>query len=156
MTILALSLPTPTGAVAPCMIIGAMIGRLFISCFPVEWRDAMIVSANGGIVTDEDRGAFVARFAIVGASAFSSGVTRTFAMAITIFEVLSLPNIELPLAFATLVSIFVANQVSLPFFDCNLVARGLAGISVISSTVRRLEPVSSVMHRIQLSECLAT
>ena len=38
--------------------------------------------------TEADRGAFMARCAIVGASAFCAAVCRAFAMAITVFEVM--------------------------------------------------------------------
>jgi len=152
-TALALSLPTPTGAVAPTMIIGGLLGRVFVMLMPSDLRDFLLSNEDGSAVTDDQRGAFMARFAIVGACAFSSGVTRTFAMTITIFEALALPGVEMSLSISTLLSIWVANNVSLPFFDMNLVGRGLLGIPAITSSKRRLRPVFSIMRRIMPGQC---
>eukprot|EP00747_Dinoflagellata_sp_TGD_P205225 gnl/TRDRNA2_/TRDRNA2_78951_c1_seq1.p1 gnl/TRDRNA2_/TRDRNA2_78951_c1~~gnl/TRDRNA2_/TRDRNA2_78951_c1_seq1.p1 ORF type:complete len:399 (-),score=42.81 gnl/TRDRNA2_/TRDRNA2_78951_c1_seq1:184-1305(-) len=154
-TLFAMSLPTPTGVVAPSMIIGALIGRCFILMVPEDWRDAMLITPDSMSVTDDTRGALIARFAIIGASAYTSAICRTFAMAITVFEVLALPNAVVPLACATLTGIFVANQVALPFFDCNLMARGLSGIVGLTSTDQSLEPVFKCMRRVNIqSDCL--
>ncbi|CAE8666954.1 unnamed protein product [Polarella glacialis] len=109
-----------------------------------------------GVVTEEMRGALMARFAIIGAAAFSSGVSRAFAMAISVFEVLALPNAVLPLCSATLASIYVANKVSLPFFDQNLVGRGWGGIPNITFSDRGSQPALSVMHHLDnATECLS-
>merc|ERR1719223_1986996 len=72
----------------------------------VNWSDVM----NGTYkpISPDVLGAFAARFAIVGAGAFCTAVTGCFSMAITIFEVLALPNAVLPIACASL----VANRIS--------------------------------------------
>lgn len=151
-TILALSLPTPTGVVAPTMIIGALLGRCFVMLVPVEMLD-FLLGENAADPTA--RSALMARFAIVGASAFCAAVCRTFAMAITVFEVLALPNAVVPMCSATLAAIFVANRVSLPFFDANLSARGLGGISALTSSNHALKPASLKMRRFKsMAECL--
>jgi len=152
-TAFALSIPTPTGAVAPTMIIGGLLGRAFFMLIPTVITDFLLENADGSAVTDDQRGAFMARFAIIGACAFASGVTRTFAMTITIFEALALPGAEMQLSVSTLLSIWVANNVSLPFFDMNLVGRGLLGIPAITSSRRRLRPVFTIMRRIAPGHC---
>lgn len=106
-------------------------------------------------MTDLEHGAFLARCAIVGACTFCAGVSRAFAMAITVFEVLALPNSVLPLCSSTLVAIFVANRVSLPFFDQNLANRDLGGIPGITFSEKGSEPAMKFMTRVNLEHCLA-
>eukprot|EP00435_Cladocopium_sp_Y103_P069750 s562_g33.t2 len=154
MTILALSSAIPAGVVAPAMIIGGLLGRVFGHVLLPDWFVSMILTKDGQLPTEEQKGAFFARCAIVGASAFCAAVTRAFAMAITVFEVLALPNSVLPLCSSALAAIFVANKVSLPFFDANLATRNLGGIPAITFTDKAIEPVMKVMHVVDLSECL--
>jgi len=154
-TIMALSLPTPTGVVAPTMIIGALIGRCFVMLIP-DWAQEALIATDGGPVTDELKGAFAARFAIIGAAAFCAAVCRAFAMAITVFEVLALPNAVLPLCSSTLMAIFVANKVELPFFDKNLAGRGLGGIPAMTFGEAADAPAFSIMKRINVDrDCLS-
>lgn len=155
LTIFAMSLPVPTGVVAPTMIIGGLIGRVFVMLLPVAIVDMIAAPADGTPVDDDIRGAFYARFAIVGAAAFCAAVCRAFAMAITVFEVLALKNSILPLSSATLMAIFVANRISLPFFDMNLKGRGLGGIPALTHTSRATLPVFDIMRRVDvLEDCL--
>ncbi|CAE7949979.1 PSL4, partial [Symbiodinium sp. KB8] len=109
---------------------------------------------NGVPPTELEKGAFMARCGIVGASAFCAAACRAFAMAITVFEVLALPNSVLPLCSSALAAIFVANKVSLPFFDANLASRNLGGIPAITFTDKALEPVMKVMNVVEMGECL--
>lgn len=153
-TILALSSAIPAGVVAPTMIIGGLLGRVWGHVILPAWLVDMLLSKNGMPPTEADRGAFMARCAIVGASAFCAAVCRAFAMAITVFEVLALPNSVLPLTTSALASIFVANRVSLPFFDANLATRNLGGIPAITFSDSAIEPVMKVMKVADLSLCL--
>jgi len=105
-------------------------------------------------MTESQKGAFFARCAIVGACTFCSGVSRAFAMAITVFEVLALPNAVIPLVSSTLVAIFVANRVALPFFDQNLANRNLGGIPGITFSDKATEPAMSFMTHVNLEHCL--
>lgn len=151
LTVLALALPIPTGVVAPAMIIGGLLGRCYGLLMP-DWFIDMIVTVDGESVVG-GRGALMARFAIVGAAAFCSATTRAFAMAITVFEVLSLPNQVLPLCSSCLVAIFFANKVSLPFFDQNLAGRGFAGIPALTFSDKANEPAMRVMQRLDDINC---
>ncbi|CAK9020545.1 Chloride channel protein 1 (ClC-1) (Chloride channel protein [Durusdinium trenchii] len=154
MTILALSSAIPAGVVAPTMIIGGLLGRVFGHVLLPDWLVEMLLTKEGQPPTGMQKGAFMARCAIVGASAFCAAVCRAFAMAITVFEVLALPNSVLPLCSSALAAIFVANKVSLPFFDANLATRNLGGIPAITFTDKAIEPVMKVMRVVDLSECL--
>eukprot|EP00435_Cladocopium_sp_Y103_P020901 s2412_g5.t1 len=69
-------------------------------------------------------------------------------------KVLALPNSVLPLTTSALASIFVANRVSLPFFDANLATRNLGGIPAITFSDSAIEPVMKVMKVADLSLCL--
>ncbi|CAE7437655.1 Clcn1 [Symbiodinium sp. CCMP2592] len=154
MTILALSSAIPAGVVAPTMIIGGLLGRVYAHVLLPDWFIDLLLSKDGLPPSELQRGAFMARCGIVGASAFCAAVCRAFAMAITVFEVLALPNSVLPLCSSALTAIFVANKVSLPFFDANLATRNLGGIPAITFTDKAIEPVMKVMTVADMSECL--
>lgn len=149
MTIGALSLAMPTGVVAPAMIIGALIGRLYGYMLPDCIKDILLTSPTGEMGSETEYGAFMARMAIIGAASFCAAVCRAFAMAITVFEVLALPNSVLPVCTATVVAIFVANQVELPFFDKNLAGRGLGGIAALTFTNHADAPAFSIMKKLE-------
>lgn len=152
---LALSLPTPTGVVAPAIILGGLIGRIYAMCLPAWWIESLITVSPGSSLTLQDHyGAFVARSSIIGATAFVAGITRAFTMCVTIFEVLALPNSVLPLCSSTMASIFVANKIALPFFDANLFARGMGGISAITSLDHHMTSVTKVMEPIHSGSCI--
>mmetsp|Transcript_36295 Transcript_36295/g.104268 ORF Transcript_36295/g.104268 Transcript_36295/m.104268 type:complete len:748 (+) Transcript_36295:54-2297(+) len=155
MTIMSLSLSMPTGVVAPTMIIGALIGRTYGFLIPDSIKDILLTNTAGEPGNEEEYGAFMARFAIIGAASFCAAVCRAFAMAITVFEVLALPGAVLPLCSATLTAIFVANQVELPFFDKNLAGRGLGGIPALTFTDHAEAPAFSIMKKIDVfKDCL--
>mmetsp|Transcript_76706 Transcript_76706/g.148160 ORF Transcript_76706/g.148160 Transcript_76706/m.148160 type:complete len:621 (+) Transcript_76706:96-1958(+) len=155
MTTLAMSIPTPTGVVAPAMIMGGLLAHCLVILVPRDFWD-MFLTADGGPLSDEVYSAFLARCAIVGACAFSVGVCRTFAMAITVFELMAIPQAVVSLSCACLVSIAVANRVALPFFDRNLVTKGITGVPALTSTDLSLTAVAdNVMHEIDLEkDCL--
>eukprot|EP00930_Biecheleria_cincta_P021328 TRINITY_DN15838_c0_g2_i1.p1 TRINITY_DN15838_c0_g2~~TRINITY_DN15838_c0_g2_i1.p1 ORF type:complete len:727 (+),score=133.56 TRINITY_DN15838_c0_g2_i1:185-2365(+) len=154
-TILSLSCPVPGGMVLPTMIIGGLLARTIVHNLVPLWFIDMLTTTGGQPMTDLQHGAFLARCAIVGACTFCAGVSRAFAMAITVFEVLALPNSVLPLCSSTLVAIFVANRVSLPFFDQNLANRNLGGIPGITFSEKGAEPAMGFMTRVNLEHCLA-
>lgn len=160
MSACALSLPTPGGIVAPTMIIGGLLGRCYAYFLLPDWLvDLLLDPGNGSPVTAEDRGAFIARLSIVGAAAFCSSVARAFAMAITVFEVLALPNSVIPLSIASLTSIFVANRINVGFFDQILINKDLLGVSAIGGSNGTSTPAYRVMRRYASdldSKCLPT
>lgn len=154
-TIFALSLPCPAGVVAPTMIIGGLLGRCIGMAMPLWLVDKLLLMPGETVVSDDARGAFMARLAIIGAAAFCAAVCRAFAMAITVFEVLALPNALLPLCSSSLAAMFVANKIALPYFDTNLVGRGLGGISQLTHTKKAQDPAFTVMRRLDMRhDCL--
>jgi hypothetical protein len=76
-------------------------------------------------------------------------------MAITIFEVLALPNLIIPLSTASLAAMFVADKYARPYFDTNLIGRGLQGISDLTHGKEAFKPAFDKMRRVDLlSGCL--
>jgi len=149
----ATALPVATGVVAPVMIIGALLGRcygLLLHMVGGEWFYNFLLSTPGNeeLVTADERHALMARFAIVGAAAFSTGVCRAFAMAITVYEVLALPNTLLPLCSSCLAAGFVANLITHPFFDNNLIGRGWAGIVRLTYSSHTEQCAENIMRHI--------
>jgi len=153
-TMFSLILPTPGGMVLPTMIIGGLLARSIVHNLVPIWFINLVTTANGVPMSPEEHGAFLARCAIVGSCCFCAGVSRAFAMAITVFEVLALPNSVLPLCSSTLVAIFLANKISLPFFDQNLAGRNLGGIPGITISEKAMEPAMQFMERVNLEECI--
>lgn len=149
LSIIALALPIPTGIVAPTMVIGAFVGRCYYNIIPTVLVEAILDPGDGTPVTEEMKGAFAARFAIVGAAAFCSAVARAFSMAITVFEVLALPGSVLPLSCASLAALHTANQISPGFFDQILLNKGWLGIQAIASREKAMKPALKVMRRIE-------
>jgi len=154
-TVFAVALPTPTGVVAPTLVIGALVGRVFTASLPITVFEFALGSSEGAGIDPGELDGFAARIAIIGAAAFGAAVFRTFAIAITMFEVLAMPKSVLQLSSASLTAMFVANKIALPFFDMQLVRRGLEGIA-LSSTSLAFKPVFSVMRRLDVpAECLS-
>jgi len=156
MTIVALGLPISAGIVAPVMIIGGLLGRVYGLLMPVELLDFLLsVPGQTAAITDVERGALMARFAIVGAAAHATAVSRAFAMAITVYEVLTLPSSLLPLCTSCLAAVFVANKVSLPFFDMALTGRGLGGISELTHSDKANKCATCIMRPLDLdADCI--
>lgn len=137
----------------PSCVIGGLLGRIFAYLLPSQFLE-MLLSCDGLPPDDLQRRAFAARCSIVGASCFSAAVCRACAMAITVFEALMLPNSVLPLCCSALSAIWMANLVSLPFFDACLATEDLAGIPAITYSWKALEPVLKVMDPIEVRHCV--
>lgn len=140
-TLFALSMPTPTGVVAPALVLGALLMRCFTSLVPERCFVPFL-----GTDSPSELDAFEARLAILGASAFGCGVVRAYGIAITVFEVLSLNEMVVPLSLSSLTAVVVADFISLPFFDTALVRRGWHGVSKLTCTDHGEEPAFMVMQ----------
>eukprot|EP00434_Breviolum_minutum_P034477 symbB.v1.2.030520.t1/scaffold3447.1/size56486/5 len=140
-TLLALSMPTPTGVIAPSLVLGALLMRCFTSLLPERCFVPLL-----GSDSSSELDAFEARLAILGASAFGCAVVRAYGIAITVFEVLSLNEMVVPLSLSSLTAIFVADYISFPFFDKALVRKGWYGLSNLTCTDHGEEPAFMVMQ----------
>jgi len=106
-------LPLPGGCVAPSLVLGAVAGRAYAQLL---WA--------GGVAHPQD----AASLAIIGASAFTASVCRTYSIVIVVFELLAVPSMILPLSLATLLSMAVAEAVSPSIFDSISGFKGLPNL----------------------------
>eukprot|EP00602_Paraphysomonas_sp_CaronLab_P004192 CAMPEP_0185026590 /NCGR_PEP_ID=MMETSP1103-20130426/10944_1 /TAXON_ID=36769 /ORGANISM="Paraphysomonas bandaiensis, Strain Caron Lab Isolate" /LENGTH=734 /DNA_ID=CAMNT_0027560225 /DNA_START=58 /DNA_END=2263 /DNA_ORIENTATION=- len=103
MTILCVTLPLPVGLFAPVFLLGGVLGRIVgqvMSDYP-EW--------SGDIPARE--------FALIGAAAFSTGVTRAISTAVIVYELSGQPHLHLPLSVAILAAYFTSNRFSKNVYD---------------------------------------
>jgi len=110
-TILCVCLPLPVGLFTPTFMTGAALGRIF-----------------GEILNryyDSDLSSFRAwEYAVIGAAAFSSGVTRAISTAVVIFELSGQNHLRLPVAVAVLVAYFIGNRFTKNIYDVILDTNG--------------------------------
>lgn len=100
-TVLSVTLPLPVGLFTPTFISGASIGRLYGEAL-AAWGPQ--VGATFSTLRPPE-------LAVIGAAAFSSGVTRAISTAVIIFE-LSGPaaNLRIPMSLAIIFAYFVGNR----------------------------------------------
>lgn len=110
LTAFSLGLPIPAGLVTPIFVAGAAAGRLV----------GEIIKDTSGIST-----IIPASYAVVGAAAFTSGVTRTLATSIVVFELTGQLELILPVLLVVLISIAVASFFSPSIYDVQLQMKGL-------------------------------
>lgn len=120
LTAFVIRLPVPTGAVAPCLVLGAVFGRFY--------AHAVLANQDFG----EKGQMFFAWFAILGASAFTGAVWRTFAIVVTIFELLGVKEIIVPLAGTTLIAMTVSNRLTTSILDSIMIFKNLKGVPLNS------------------------
>lgn len=103
-------LPIPCGVYAPVFMVGAAMGRLLGEVM------AVILPASGIVPGG---------YAVVGAAAFSAGVTRTIASAIILFELTGQLTHLLPVLLSVLIASSVGNFCTLSVYDELLREKGL-------------------------------
>ena len=132
-----LTLPVPFGVIIPVFSIGAALGRLIGELLQLAGYTAV---TPGG-------------YAVVGAAAFTAGVTHTVSIALIVFELTSQLSYMLPVLLAVLVSRMVSSRSSLHpggiFFSIgrqlNLYIDPVLGND--SSYVLRVEDLDLLIHR---------
>merc|ERR1712110_1107903 len=75
---------------------------------------------------------FLARFAIIGASAFVAGAMRSFAQVVIVFERTCTYELLLPLCSSALAANFVANAFAPGFFDSLILLKQLPHLPALS------------------------
>eukprot|EP00931_Biecheleriopsis_adriatica_P006023 TRINITY_DN107491_c0_g1_i1.p1 TRINITY_DN107491_c0_g1~~TRINITY_DN107491_c0_g1_i1.p1 ORF type:complete len:949 (-),score=139.09 TRINITY_DN107491_c0_g1_i1:65-2911(-) len=145
-TVLALSLPVPAGVVAPSLILGGLLGRLLSTGVPHGLQ--RFLSPSG------DFGQYVARFAIVGATTFCGSVCRVNSVVVTVFELIAVPRLILPLTLATLVANYCGNKVGPSIFDSILLMKKIPAMPTLRASFKALQPVSQILDSRLLQLCL--
>eukprot|EP00624_Nannochloropsis_granulata_P007809 evm.model.NODE_9626_length_8490_cov_36.178444.2 len=104
-TTLCVSLPLPVGLFTPTFVTGGAIGRLFGESVHHFYPTNRITSLEPW------------EFAVIGAAAFSSGVTRAVSTAVIVFELSGQNHLRLPISVALLLAYFVANRFTKNVYD---------------------------------------
>ncbi|KAL6067906.1 Chloride channel protein 2 [Balamuthia mandrillaris] len=110
LTAVTIGLSLPCGLYTPVFVIGAAFGRLVGEIFAIAVPSLNVVA--GG-------------YAVVGAAAFSAGVTRTISTSVIVFELTGQLNHVLPVMVAVLIASAISSTFSLSIYDTLLQLKGL-------------------------------
>ncbi|OLP77501.1 Chloride channel protein 1 [Symbiodinium microadriaticum] len=145
-TIMALSMPVPAGVVAPSLMLGGIFGRCVAAAIPPSMQEFL--------APDGDFGQYIARFAIVGATCFCGAVCRVNSVVVTVFELIAVPRLILPLTLATIVSNVCANRIGPSIFDSILLMKKIPAMPTLRAIQKTLQPVRKVLDKSLLGCCL--
>lgn len=113
LTSLSITLPIPNGVLTPVFAMGAVFGRFYGEAL----KDAVPENSGPEI--------FPGTYAMVGAAAFTSAVTRTLSIVIIVFEITGQLSHMLPVLVAVLVAYSISGGLSLSIYDVILNIKGL-------------------------------
>lgn len=136
-TVVALSLPIPAGVVAPSLVMGGLVGRLLAASIP----DFIQIC----LAPDGDFSWYAARFAIVGGTAFCGSVCRVNSVVVTVFELIAVPRLIMPLMLATIAANYCGNKVGPSIFDSILLMKKIPAMPTLRASFQALQPVSDVL-----------
>ncbi|KAA8497734.1 Chloride channel protein F [Porphyridium purpureum] len=104
-----IGLPIPAGLFIPCFLIGSCFGRLYGEILGVLFGHSILPGS----------------YAVVGAAAFTAGVTRALSCAVIIFEVTGELSHMVPTLFAVLLAVIVGNYFNLAIYDTLVAMKNL-------------------------------
>lgn len=107
--VVSIGLPIPAGVFIPCFLLGSGLGRLYGELLRVLFGHTIV---PGG-------------YAVVGAAAFTAGVTRALSVAVVIFEVTGQLKHMVPTLAAVLLSVIVANGINRSLYDTLIIMKEL-------------------------------
>eukprot|EP00928_Gymnodinium_smaydae_P098796 TRINITY_DN9265_c1_g3_i1.p1 TRINITY_DN9265_c1_g3~~TRINITY_DN9265_c1_g3_i1.p1 ORF type:complete len:873 (-),score=215.60 TRINITY_DN9265_c1_g3_i1:56-2674(-) len=136
-TVIALSLPVPAGCVAPTLVLGALAGRCCAAALPAPV--AMLLAPDG------DFESLAAMLAIVGATTLCGSVCRVISVVVTVFELIALPSLILPLALATLIANYMGNRLGPSIFDSILMIKRVPAMPTLAASQQALRRIEDVM-----------
>ena len=127
---LALTIFAPAGCLAPCIAIGAGLGRL-----------------TGEILTHFNFGCIpAAQLATAGAAAFAGGVTGTVSVAVIVFELTKQIHYSVPVLISVLTARIVASHFTESLYDTMLRLGRLPALPPTRSTDKQLRQVRRVIE----------
>lgn len=128
--VVCIGLPIPAGVFIPCFLLGSGMGRLYGEGLRMVLGDAIV---PGG-------------YAVVGAAAFTAGVTRALSCAVVIFEVTGqLKHME-PTLVAVTLSVVVANSINRSLYDTLIIMKEYPYMPHMRRDRSPAQVVSEVMH----------
>lgn len=107
--VVSIGLPIPAGVFIPCFLVGSGLGRLYGELLRLLFGSNIV---PGG-------------YAVVGAAAFTAGVTRALSVAVVIFEVTGQLKHMVPTLAAVIVSVIVANGINRSLYDTLIIMKQL-------------------------------
>lgn len=107
--VVSIGLPIPAGVFIPCFLVGSGLGRLYGELVRFVFGHNIV---PGG-------------YAVVGAAAFTAGVTRALSVAVVIFEVTGQLKHMVPTLAAVLFSVIVANGINRSLYDTLIIMKEL-------------------------------
>lgn len=114
-----MSCPIPAGVFTPVFTLGAVFGRLYGYTIIRVFGISTLRMSLSLIISDESI------YAIIGAAAVTSSVTRTLSVAMIVFELNGQLSHMMPVLIGVLISYHVSNSLSLSVFDVLLNMKGL-------------------------------
>lgn len=113
LVIVAIGLPIPAGVFIPCFLLGSGLGRLYGEVLRILFGTVIV---PGG-------------YAVVGAAAFTAGVTRAFSVAVVIFEVTGQLKHMLPTLSAVVIAVVVGNGINRSLYDTLIIMKEMPYMS---------------------------
>mmetsp|Transcript_9047 Transcript_9047/g.27682 ORF Transcript_9047/g.27682 Transcript_9047/m.27682 type:complete len:272 (-) Transcript_9047:30-845(-) len=133
----ALSIPIPSGCIAPCYVIGAFLGRAWSHSLCL--LQFQVWGYVGGLAQMHPD------FALIGATAFTAAVCRSFAVVVAVAELTGSSRLMMPFCFASFVAVAVANLVAPSIFEAAANTKSLPVLHQPRSLMEGWGPVSDVM-----------
>jgi H+/Cl- antiporter ClcA len=128
--VVSIGLPIPAGVFIPSFLLGSGLGRLYGEALRLVFGDSIV---PGG-------------YAVVGAAAFTAGVTRALSCAVVIFEVTGqLKHME-PTLVAVALSVVVANTINRSLYDTLIIMKELPYMPHMRRDRSPAQVAAEVMH----------
>ena len=99
--VLSVCLPIPSGVFTPSLLLGASFGRLYGYILKLFFGDQIRITA----------------YALIGAAAVTSSVTRTLSVAMIVFEINGELSYSFPILIGVIISYAISNSFSPSIFD---------------------------------------
>lgn len=133
--VISIGLPIPAGVFIPCFLLGSGLGRLYGELLRLLFGPNIV---PGG-------------YAVVGAAAFTAGVTRALSVAVVIFEVTGQLKHMVPTLAAVLASVIVANGINRSLYDTLIIMKEMPYMP----HMRRDRSPSQKVHQVMRTDVIA-
>ncbi|KAF6004795.1 Chloride Channel [Cyanidiococcus yangmingshanensis] len=130
---LSIGLPLPAGVFVPSFLIGAGFGRLYGELMRIIFGDVIIPGS----------------YAVVGAAAFTAGVTRAISCAVIIFEVTGQIRHLVPVLISVLLAVIVGNAFNRSLYETLVLMKHLPYMPILRRDRTPEMTAQDIMHRIE-------
>ncbi|BAM82041.1 probable CLC-type chloride channel [Cyanidioschyzon merolae strain 10D] len=130
---LSIGLPLPAGVFVPSFLIGAGFGRLYGELMRVVFGNAIVPGS----------------YAVVGAAAFTAGVTRALSCAVIIFEVTGQIRHLVPVLISVLLAVIVGNAFNRSLYETLVLMKHLPYMPILRRDRSPEMTAREIMHPIE-------